>query len=81
MIKYGNGQPYKCPKKTLIEWEREWNIWVPGLRVTDHFVEYDQIDAFDTMRPYNGVIKWKDNYELNNESLYENFLKHKKRYL
>jgi len=78
MIKYGNGQPYKCPKKTLIEWEREWNIWVPGLRVTDHFVEYDQIDAFDTMRPYNGVIKWKDNYELNNESLYENFLKHKK---
>ena len=78
MIKYGNGKPYECPKKTLIEWEREWNIWVPELCVTDHFVVYDQFDAFDTMRPYNGVIKWEDNLEFNNESLYENFLKNKK---
>lgn len=69
---YGRGKPLKWEEKTLIEWEKEMNIWIPDMYMEDHFVMYNKMEAFDKMRKYRNKVDcdWNNNFDI----LYDSFI-------
>ena len=45
-------------KKRLIDWEEELNVWIPGINLEDHFIEYTKMDAFDKFNIGNTIYGW-----------------------
>ena len=52
---------YLKVKKTLIEWERELDIWIPDIQFDEHFMNCSKIEAFDKINVYNVINGWNDN--------------------
>lgn len=57
-------------KKRLIDWEEELNVWIPGINLEDHFIEYTKMEAFDKFNIGNTIYGWN----LSMKMLYQHIL-------
>lgn len=58
-------------EKLLIEWEKEYNVWINDLEYNDHFRKYCRYQVDSKLKRYLSISKWNNDAQ----KIYDNYQK------